>query len=205
MANTYYDILGVSASASQDDVKRAYRKMAMQSHPDLDKSSDAKARFILVTEAYEILGDAHKRRVYNQQLRDRAAMEAGRSYAQSQARRKNANTSQNSQARNAYPQDEAFQAWVRKAQAAANAQARMNYQDFKNSRFSKTEASVFLYLQFLIMGAMFLFGIFLVTAPFVMMFRINWMFVFSGIVLVPVAFEIFRQASIGVREIRKSL
>lgn len=211
MAKTYYDILGLTTAASQEDIKRAYRKLAMESHPDLNKSNGAKAKFLKLTEAYEILNDKDKRLVYNQKLRDHAAMAAGRAYAQQ--RRQQARGQANGQshagaatgANSAYPQDEAFQAWVRKAKAQANAQARMKYQEFKQSKFAKTEASIFLYLQFVIMAAMFLFGAVILAVPFVLMFAINWKCVFLGVVFVPVAFKIFREARSGIREIRQSL
>ena len=64
MAKDYYEILGVPKNASQDEVKRAYRKLAHQHHPD-KKSGDEK-KFKEINEAYQILGDAEKRRQYDQ-------------------------------------------------------------------------------------------------------------------------------------------
>ena len=91
------------------------------------------------------------------------------------------------------------------AKARANDQARMKYEEFKKTRFAKTEASVFLYLQFLIMGAMFLFGGVILSVPFVLMFAINWKCVFLGVLLVPISFEVFHQARNGLKEVRQSL
>jgi len=62
----YYATLGVERSASQDDVKRAYRKLARKYHPDVSKEPDAEARFKEVAEAYEALGDAEKRAAYDE-------------------------------------------------------------------------------------------------------------------------------------------
>ncbi|APZ43820.1 DnaJ C-terminal domain-containing protein [Acidihalobacter ferrooxydans] len=62
----YYQILGVSREASQDDIKRAYRKMARKYHPDVSQESDAEARFKEVGEAYEVLKDPEKRAAYDQ-------------------------------------------------------------------------------------------------------------------------------------------
>ena len=62
----YYQILGVSKDASQDDVKRAYRKLARKYHPDVSKEKDAEARFKEVGEAYEVLKDPEKRAAYDQ-------------------------------------------------------------------------------------------------------------------------------------------
>ncbi len=62
----YYEVLGVKRDASQDEIKRAYRKMARKYHPDVSKESDAEARFKEVGEAYEVLKDPEKRVAYDQ-------------------------------------------------------------------------------------------------------------------------------------------
>jgi len=62
----YYDVLGISKSASDDDIKKAYRKLAKQYHPDVNKASDAEAKFKEINEAYEVLSDSQKRATYDQ-------------------------------------------------------------------------------------------------------------------------------------------
>jgi len=65
----YYDVLGVAKNASEDDIKKAYRKLAMKFHPDRNQGSGAKAaeeKFKEAKEAYEILSDASKRAAYDQ-------------------------------------------------------------------------------------------------------------------------------------------
>jgi DnaJ-class molecular chaperone len=63
----YYATLGVAKTASETDVKRAYRKLARQYHPDLNRGDKAaEAKFKEVNEAYEVLGDAEKRRKYDE-------------------------------------------------------------------------------------------------------------------------------------------
>lgn len=62
MAKNYYDILGVEKKATQDDIKKAFRKLAQKHHPD--KGGD-EAKFKEITEAYSILGDDRKRREYD--------------------------------------------------------------------------------------------------------------------------------------------
>jgi molecular chaperone DnaJ len=62
----YYELLGVSRQASTEDIKKAYRKLALQYHPDRNQGSkEAEERFKEVTEAYEILRDSEKREVYD--------------------------------------------------------------------------------------------------------------------------------------------
>lgn len=63
MAKDYYQILGVGKDASVDDIKKAYRKLAMQHHPD--QGGDAE-KFKEINEAYQVLGDAQKRQQYDQ-------------------------------------------------------------------------------------------------------------------------------------------
>ena len=62
MAKNYYDILGVDKKATQDDIKKAFRKLAQKHHPD--KGGD-EAMFKEITEAYSVLGDDRKRREYD--------------------------------------------------------------------------------------------------------------------------------------------
>ncbi|MDD5473768.1 MAG: molecular chaperone DnaJ [Candidatus Methanoperedens sp.] len=62
----YYEILGVEKKASADDIKTAYRKLAMQYHPDRNKAPDAEEKFKEISEAYAVLEDQTKRQQYDQ-------------------------------------------------------------------------------------------------------------------------------------------
>src|SRR5487761_2625920 len=65
----YYEVLGVPKNASEDDIKKAYRKLAMKHHPDRNQGDDAKKseeKFKEAKEAYEMLSDAQKRAAYDQ-------------------------------------------------------------------------------------------------------------------------------------------
>jgi molecular chaperone DnaJ len=67
ISEDYYDILGVSKNASDEEIKKAYRKMAIKYHPDKNPDDKkAEEMFKKVTEAYDVLSDSEKRKVYNQ-------------------------------------------------------------------------------------------------------------------------------------------
>jgi molecular chaperone DnaJ len=61
----YYEVLGVQRNASKDEIKDSYRKLAMQFHPDRNKSSEAEGRFKEISEAYAVLSDDQKRQQYD--------------------------------------------------------------------------------------------------------------------------------------------
>ena len=68
MPRDYYEVLGVSKDADADAIKRAYRKLAREHHPDVSKDPKdvAEEKFKEISEAYEVLSDADKRRMYDQ-------------------------------------------------------------------------------------------------------------------------------------------
>lgn len=185
MAANYYHTLGVSQKASQDEIKRAYRKKAMASHPDVNDTPGATATFLRINEAYEILSDPDKRNVYDHRLNGRVR---AASDATAKARR-----------------DATYRDWVAQANARARQSARMSYDDFKRSRFDRAEETVFLYLQFLIMGAMILMGFFILTLPVAGMLWVDWRGIFFALITTPIAMKIFSEAISGIQQIRESL
>lgn len=75
----YYQVLGVSKGVSEADLKSAYRKLARQYHPDVNKAPDAAEKFKEVSEAYQVLSDPKKRQLYDQV--GHAAFEPGNAYS----------------------------------------------------------------------------------------------------------------------------
>lgn len=68
-AKNYYEALGVGKQASRQEIKKAYQKLAKKWHPDVNKSPDADVKFKEAAEAYEVLGNEEKRKVYDEELR----------------------------------------------------------------------------------------------------------------------------------------
>ena len=65
MKDNFYDILGVSKDASENDIKKAYRKLSLQYHPDRNQESESEEKIRKINLAYETLGDKEKRRQYD--------------------------------------------------------------------------------------------------------------------------------------------
>jgi len=65
MGKDFYKVLGVEKSATEEEIKKAYRKMALRFHPDKNKEADAEDKFKEISEAYEVLSDKDKRSAYD--------------------------------------------------------------------------------------------------------------------------------------------
>lgn len=65
MGKDYYDILGIKKGASDDDIKKAYRKQALRYHPDKNTSPGAEEKFKEIAEAYDVLSDPKKKDIYD--------------------------------------------------------------------------------------------------------------------------------------------
>src|SRR5438270_4205600 len=75
----YYEILGVSKTASAEEIKKAYRKLALEYHPDRNKTKEGEEKFKEVTKAFEVLSNEEKRKTYDQF--GHAAFEQGSGFA----------------------------------------------------------------------------------------------------------------------------
>lgn len=65
MSPSYYDILQINQEASRDEIKKSFRILALKYHPDKNKSSDSKEKFLKIVEAYEVLSDEGSRKKYD--------------------------------------------------------------------------------------------------------------------------------------------
>jgi DnaJ domain len=83
----YYEILGIPASSTIEEIKKAYRKKARLYHPDINPAPDAKDHFIIITEAYEFLIANHEKIKFNEHAYQQA-MEDWRKYRQDRSRKK---------------------------------------------------------------------------------------------------------------------
>jgi molecular chaperone DnaJ len=71
-----YNILGVSPNATTDDIKKAFRTLAMRHHPDRNPSTSAALRFHAIQQAYEVLSDPAKRAAYHNSLNNRIVLDS---------------------------------------------------------------------------------------------------------------------------------
>lgn len=71
---THYDILGIARAATAEQVRRAYRRLARELHPDVNPAADAASRFAAVQNAYSVLSDRRKRAKYDETLAAAAAL-----------------------------------------------------------------------------------------------------------------------------------
>ena len=83
MAADYYALLKIRRDATQDEVKRAYRRLARELHPDVNPDPETQERFKEITQAYEVLSDTDKRRMYDMGVDPFATSTAGAGPARS--------------------------------------------------------------------------------------------------------------------------
>eukprot|EP00292_Cryptomonas_paramecium_P011690 CAMPEP_0113721868 /NCGR_PEP_ID=MMETSP0038_2-20120614/37390_1 /TAXON_ID=2898 /ORGANISM="Cryptomonas paramecium" /LENGTH=311 /DNA_ID=CAMNT_0000650961 /DNA_START=226 /DNA_END=1162 /DNA_ORIENTATION=- /assembly_acc=CAM_ASM_000170 len=74
----YYSILGIKHTADDKEIKKAYKRLAIRTHPDINNQSDAKAAFLLINEAYSVLSDSDQRRRYDRTYRPHQSYQSSR-------------------------------------------------------------------------------------------------------------------------------
>ena len=121
----YYEILGVLRNASIIEIKKAYRKLALQWHPDVSKSPNAHEKFIEINEAYLMLSDLDARERYNK--------EYDYCFTRRTEDRRKEKAQQNSSFQNKYAEqfnDSDLNSWSRNAKKQANQYASLSIKEF---------------------------------------------------------------------------
>ena len=124
----YYKILGLPNDAGQREIKTAYRRLAKKFHPDLNKSPDAREKFIIINEAYEFLTRVRIKPVSPTKPRDK----------------------------HRHTREEIYREWIRnermKARARATYQAKKKFEDFKKSPIYRTANAMYKFYDYLGIG-----------------------------------------------------
>jgi hypothetical protein len=150
--NSYYQILDVHENASDDEIRKAYRTKAKLFHPDVNRSPDAHSKFVLITNAYEILINKGKRQRY-----DYKKKYAGDPF-------------------------KAYNEWVRVQKIKAEYEARLRYYEFlkKRERFRRNSFVYYRSLAFVyfVTGMCFFIGTFVIAVCSILVFNIHpiWFF-----------------------------
>jgi hypothetical protein len=173
--NSYYKILDVQENASDDEIRKAYRRKAKLFHPDVNRSPDAHSNFVMLTTAYEILINKTKRQRYDYKKNN--AGDPFRSYNE----------------------------WVRVQKVKAEYEARLRYYEFlkKRERFQKNSFLYYRSLAFVYMvtGFCFLIGTFVITICSILIFKEHPMwfffllpFICGGIYLIKSTFDWYKDS-----------
>ena len=137
MIPNHYKILEIEPTASKEDIKKAYRRLALKYHPDKNKSPDAHEKFISINEAYLLLYDNEARikydREYQHYFGQKAKSESSSSQQQRQEEKKQEEQkSSNQRQREPQFEDEDLNQWTRNARQQAESFAKMAFYDFSN-------------------------------------------------------------------------
>lgn len=158
MAN-YYSLLDIPENASEEDIRKAYRRKAKEYHPDVNKSHDAQVHFVMINKAYEVLIDRQQRFVYDQ--KNKAAASA----SEDPFRR--------------------YAAWAEEQKARQEAQARREEREFLRRKAQLKESKMYYpYMVLVYMVMIFLICVSL-AALVICAFAIVWYHIFMFFFLLP--------------------
>lgn len=134
MFPNYYKVLGLSSTASKEEIKKAYRKLALEFHPDKNKSPDAHEKFIEINEAYLILYDDEARAKYDREYQYHFAQK-NRKESESRQEQTQSNydrdwTKEKKSERKETFHDNDLNDWAKKAKSQGAEYARMAFDDF---------------------------------------------------------------------------
>jgi hypothetical protein len=183
----YYQVLGVAANAPESEIKSAFRRLAKETHPDLNPGADTAKRFMQVNEAYEILSDPKRRQQHDLNL-------AGFQTKTAQPQQPKAQQRPN-------PDAAAYEEALRRARAKAQQRAQMRYQDFERSTADKVSDGVAMALQIPLLIFSLALCALLVALPFALMVRFHWAFVFLAALTTPFGLTFLKSIRGNVREI----
>lgn len=134
MIPNHYQTLGISLTASKDEIKKAYRRLALQFHPDRNKSPDAHEKFIEINEAYLILFDEEARAKYDREYKNYysqnvKAQQSSSSYQEKTHEEKEYNYTYSYKQEPQF-EDEDLNKWTRNAREQAEGLAKMAFDEF---------------------------------------------------------------------------
>lgn len=165
--NQYYQVLGLTGGATQDEIRQAYRKLAKLYHPDVNKSPDAHQKFCEISEAYEFL--------MNYWPKQAAKFETQQSYEQKYRE---------------HQHSAAYEQFRREAQERARKQARMRYEKFRKQHEAFMESGLndlaLLFTMFM-RGFSLLLFLFLFLSPVIFAVGIHWSWIFTIFMMWPFA------------------
>lgn len=128
MIPNHYSILGVSTNATKSEIKKAYRKLALQCHPDKNKSPDAHHQFISISEAFQILYDEEARAKYDREYSHYFGENNNYTNNKKYDKSEKSNTSQSWD--NSMYEDEELNQWTKNAREQGERLAKMAFDEF---------------------------------------------------------------------------
>jgi curved DNA-binding protein CbpA len=126
----YYKRLGLTPDATREEIKKAYRKLALEYHPDRNKRSDAHEKFIEINEAYLILYDEEARAKYDTEYKIHFYREKTKSQSEYEYSEQKSNEQERSYGRESHFDDADLKDWSKKARQQGSEYARMAFDDF---------------------------------------------------------------------------